>query len=163
MAGWNMENSPATLLRGVKLLDKELEGALAGISNAHYATLEEMANSAVCHRKGLLDAWKAMVNNTSILMNNLTMKGILNLVLNKGTDPTQLSYLEYDIVQRRAAHDRMLRELEAEIHETRPGEPSKARGGTKRSDQQGSPNKNPANSALEHYPWPFRVKISSHA
>lgn len=60
-----------------------------------------------------------MVNPTSIFLTNVAMRGILNLILDKGTDPMRLSFLELDIGQKRAAHERMIAELEAEIREDR--------------------------------------------
>ena len=106
------------MLRGIQLLDKELGAALTGISNADYLTLDDMAKASVHNRHDPLDAWRAMVNNTGIFLNNMAMKGILNLVIKRGTDPIRLSFLEIDIGQRRRAHERMLRELEDDAAES---------------------------------------------
>lgn len=62
-----------------------------------------------------------MVNNTSIFINNHGMKGILNHILNKGTDPVQLSYLEFEMNMRKEVHERMLREIEQQANEEAPG------------------------------------------
>lgn len=138
-----MDVTPATMMKGLELVDKQLEDAFRGIPNVHYCTLLELARSAVCHRKSLLEAWKAMVNNTSIFINNLGMKGILNHILAKGTDPVQLSFIEFEMNLRKEAHERMLREIEQQASEEAPGSKKGRRMGksTRRENAGGSPSK----------------------
>lgn len=45
--------------------------------------------------------------------------GVLNYIIARGTDQIRLSYLEYDIGLRREAHEKMLRDLEADAKEDR--------------------------------------------
>lgn len=130
------------MMKGMELHDKKLEEAFVGITNAHYCTLRDIAQFAVCHRKSLLDAWKAIANNTSIFINNLGMKGILNHILVKGNDQVQLSYLEYEIGLRKEAHEKMLRELKQQVNEEAAGsEEACTLGKFNRRDQLGGPFK----------------------
>lgn len=101
MAGWNQTHSPQALFQDLELIDKQLEDKFRGIANGAYISLQEIAGKLGCRRKTALEVWKGLVNNTSLFLTNPAMKGLLEIVLTKGTDPIQLSYLAYHIEQKK--------------------------------------------------------------